>query len=205
MRKLLNVVLAFMLFSFISADNTISKKERKYATDLLQNSQKSLERSIEGLSDEQLSYKISDSSWSVEGNVKHLASVEQTIMGMIEDALKKPANPEKRADIKVTDEQMVKNYEDRSNKVKTLPSLEPQNNSFTSTSEALASIKQNREKAISFVNSTKEDLRNHVIEYPFGSYDCYQSILILGSHMNRHIQQIEEIKSQAEFPNLKAE
>ena len=130
----------------------------------------------------------------------HLAGVEQTILTMVEDALKKPANPDKRADIKVSDEQMIKNYESRANKVKTLASLEPQNISFASTSEALASLKQNREKAINFVNTTKEDLRNHVIEYPFGSYDCYQSILILGSHMTRHIQQIEEVKSQAGFP-----
>jgi hypothetical protein len=200
MKKLLVVLMGVMLFSFIGADKTISKKERKYATDLLQESRQSLEKAIAGLSDEQLKFQASDSEWSVEGNVKHLAQTEQTILGMIEDALKKPANPEKRADIKVSDEQMVKNYRDRSNKVKTISALEPPNISFASTAEALAALSQNREKAISFVNSTNEDLRNHVIEYPFGSYDCYQSVLILGSHMDRHIQQIEEIKSNPNFP-----
>jgi hypothetical protein len=192
--------MAFIFFSFALAGDTISKKERKDATDLLTSTHNAFLKSLEGLSNAQLNYKASDSTWSVDGNVKHLAVVEQTILGMVEDALKKPANPEKRADIKVSDEQLIKNYENRSNKVKTLPSLEPQNVSFTSTSEALSSLKQNREKAINFVNTTKEDLRNHVIEYPFGSYDCYQSILILGAHMNRHTQQIEEVKSQAEFP-----
>lgn len=200
MKKLFIATLALIFFSFIISDDTITKKERKNATDLLKNAQKALEKSIEGLSDAQLNYKASDSAWSIDGNVKHLAAVEQTILSMVEEALKKPANPDKRADIKVSDEQMIKNYENRSNKVKTLSSLEPQNISFTSTSEALASLKQNREKALNFINSTKEDLRNHVIEYPFGSYDCYQSILILGSHMNRHTQQIEEVKSQAGFP-----
>jgi hypothetical protein len=189
-----------MLFAFVAGDKTISKKERKYATDLLQDSRKALEKSIDGLTDEQLKFQASDSEWSIEGNVKHLAQTEQTILGMIEDAMKKAPNPEKRADIKVSDEQMVKNYEDRSTKVKTMSAFEPQNISFASAEEALASLKQNREKAIEFVNSTKEDLRNHVIEYPFGSYDVYMSVLILGSHMNRHIQQIEEIKSQAGYP-----
>src|SRR5688500_8079895 len=200
MKKLFIASLAFIFFSFVLSDDTISKKERKDATDLLKESQKELEKSIEGLSDAQLNYKASDSSWSVDGNIKHLAAVEQTILGMVEDALKKPANPDKRADIKATDEQLIKNYENRSNKVKTLSTLEPQNISFTSTSEALASLKQNREKAINFINTTKDDLRNHVIEYPFGSYDCYQSILSLGSHMTRHRLQIEEVKSHAEFP-----
>lgn len=200
MKKFFIASMALIFFSFVISDDTISKKERKDATDLLKEAQKEFEKSIAGLSDAQLNYKASDSAWSVDGNVKHLAAVEQTILSMVEDALKKPANPDKRADIKVTDEQMMKNYENRSNKVKTLSSLEPQNISFTSTSEALASLKQNREKAMNFINTTKDDLRNHVIEYPFGSYDCYQSILILGSHMNRHTQQIEEVKSQAGFP-----
>lgn len=200
MKNVFFSAIALVFLSFAIDGDTISKKERKDASDLLKDSHGTLLKSLEGLSEVQLNYKASDSSWSVDGNVKHLAAVEQTILTMVEDALKKPANPEKRADIKVSDEQMMKNYENRTNRVKTLSTLEPQNISFTSTSEALASLKQNREKAMNFVNTTKEDLRNHVIEYPFGSYDCYQSILILGSHMNRHTQQIEEVKSQAGFP-----
>jgi hypothetical protein len=200
MRKLSAVLFAFMLFSFISADNTITDKERKYAATLLQDSQKAFERSIEGLSDAQLTYQATESSWSIEGNVKHLAFVEQAIMGMVEEALKKPANPEMRAEIDVTDEQMVRNYEDRSTKGKTGAAMEPQNISFKSTAEALASLKQDRVKSISFINSTDAALRNHVIKYPFGTRDCYQSILLLGAHMNRHIQQIDEVKSQPNFP-----
>ena len=200
MKRVFFAAMAFILLSFVIDGDTISKKERKDATDLLRETHGNFLKSLEGLSNTQLNFKASDSSWSVDGNVKHLAGVEQTILTMVEDALKKPANPDKRADIKVSDEQMIKNYVSRANKVKTLASLEPQNISFASTSEALASLKQNREKAINFVNTTQEDLRNHVIEYPFGSYDCYQSILILGSHMTRHIQQIEEVKSQAGFP-----
>jgi hypothetical protein len=200
MRKLSAVLFAFMLFSFISADNTITDKERKYAVTLLQDSHKALERSIEGLSDAQLTYQSSESSWSIEGNMKHLAFVEQAIMGMVEEALKKPANPEMRAEIDVTDEQMVRNYEDRSTKGKTGAAMEPQNISIKSTAEALASLKQDRAKSISFINSTDADLRNHVIKYPFGTRDCYQSVLLLGAHMNRHIKQIEEVKSQPHFP-----
>ena len=200
MKKLSSIVLAFLLFSFITADNAPSKKERKYATDLLKDTQMELAKSIEGLSESQLTYKPSDSAWSVEGCVKHLAATEQTIFGMIQASLQQSANPEKRAEIKVTDEQLVKGYEDRSKKVKTIDPLKPENIQFASTEEALKSLNENREKIISFINSTKEDLRNHVIEYPFGSFDAYQSILIIASHTNRHTQQIEEVKSQAEFP-----
>ena len=200
MKKLLSAVMAFTLIAFVSSDKTITEKERKHATTLLQDTYKAFEKSIEGLSEEQINFKAGEDKWSIDGNIRHLAAVEQTILNTVEDALKRTANPDKRADIKVNDEQLVKNYEDRSNKVKTLQSLEPQSTTFATTADALASLKQNREKTISFVNSTKDDLRNHVIAYPFGSYDSYQSILILAGHMTRHVKQIEEVKAQTGYP-----
>src|SRR5580765_1993387 len=114
---------------------------------------------------------------------------------MIDDALKQPANPEKRSEIKVTDEQIIKNLEDRSTKIQTIDPMKPENTSFKSASEALDSFKQDRDKLISYVKNTKDDLRNHVLVLPIGTYDCYQLILLIGSHSNRHTQQIEEVKA----------
>ena len=200
MKKLTGIVLAFMLISFISADNTLTKKERKFAVDLLQDTHKALQKSIEGLADEQLNFKASDSTWSVDGCVKHIAVSEKILFSAVEDALKKPANPEKRADIKVTDEQLVNFLENRTQKVKTMDAMKPENTQFQSTADALSSLNESTKKIIDFVNSTQDDLRNHVVELPFGSYDAYQVILIIGSHKNRHTQQIEEVKAQTGFP-----
>jgi hypothetical protein len=200
MKKLTGIVLAFMLISFISADNTLTKKERKFAVDLLKDTHKALQKSIEGLTDEQLNFKASDSTWSVDGCVKHIAVSEKILFGAVEDALKKPANPEKRADIKVTDEQLVNFMESRTQKVKTMDAMKPENTPFQSTADALNSLNESSKKIIDFVNSTQDDLRNHVVELPFGSYDAYQVILLIGSHKNRHTQQIEEVKAQTGFP-----
>ena len=106
MKNVFIASMAFVFFSFVLVGDTISKKERKDATDLLKDTHNALLKSLEGLSEAQLNYKVSDSTWSVDGNVKHLAVVEQTILSMVEDALTKPANPDKRANIKVSDEQM---------------------------------------------------------------------------------------------------
>jgi hypothetical protein len=200
MKKLTGILMAFMLISFISADNTLTQKERKFATDLLKSTQTALQKSVEGLSDAQLNFKASDSTWSVDGCVKHIAVSEKILWGAVEDALKKPANPEKRADIKVTDDQLVNFLENRTQKVKTMDAMKPENTTFTSTADALNSINESREKIIDFVNTTQEDLRNHVVQLPFGTYDAYQVILIIGSHSNRHTQQLEEVKANAGFP-----
>lgn len=200
MKKLTGIVIAFLLISFISADNPLTKKERKFAIDLLKDTHKALEKSVEGLSEEQLNFKASDSTWSVDGCVKHIAVSEKILYSAVEEAIKKPANPEKRADIKVTDEQLVNFMENRTQKVKTMDPMKPENTQFQSTADALNSIKESRKKIIDYVNTTKDDLRNHVVELPFGSYDAYQVILMIGSHSNRHTQQIEEVKAQAGFP-----
>lgn len=197
---MLIAVMALMMVSFVASDTPISKKERKYAVDLLKDTKKALMKSIDGLSEAQLNFKASDSTWSVDGCVKHIAVSEQNFLNMIEETMKQPANPEKRADIKVTDEQLVGFLENRTTKVKTMDALKPENTKFTSTQDAVNSIKESREKLLKFVNSTNEDLRNHVITLPFGSYDVYQVILLIGSHCNRHTQQIEEVKANPSFP-----
>ncbi len=200
MKKLLSIFTAFVLLSFITSDNTLSQKERKFAKDLLTDTQKALVKSFEGLSDEQMNFKASDSTWSVDGCVKHIAIADKTLWGAVEDALSKPANPEKRADIKVTDEQLVGFLENRTQKVKTMDMMKPENSPFKSNEEAMNSINESVKKITDFVDTTTQDMRNHVVTLPFGTFDAYQVVLIIGSHTNRHTQQIEEVKSQAGFP-----
>ena len=200
MKKLSSILLAFVLLSFITSDNPLTQKERKFATDLLKDTQKSLVKSFEGLSPEQLNFKASDSTWSVDGCIKHIAVADKTLWSAVEDALSKPANPEKRADIKVTDEQLVGFLENRTQKVKTMDMMKPENSPFKSTEEALTSINESVKKISDFIDTTTQDMRNHVVTLPFGTFDAYQVTLIIGSHTNRHTQQIDEVKAQPAFP-----
>jgi hypothetical protein len=200
MKKLLIFSMALVMISFISADKPLTKEEREKATTLLKDTETGVEKAIAGLSEDQLQFRASDSTWSVEGCVKHIAITEQMLWQTVEQALAKPVNPEKRSSIKATDEQVVQMIESRAQKVKTMDPMKPENTPFTSTEDALKSFKENREKLINFVNTTQEDLRNRVIEFPFASFDAYQVILFIAAHSNRHTQQIDEVKAQAAFP-----
>jgi hypothetical protein len=51
-----------------------------------------------------------------------------------------------------------------------------------------------------FVATTSDDLRDHVVTLPFGSFDSYQMILFIAAHSNRHTQQIDEVKADPNFP-----
>ncbi|HEU4575559.1 MAG TPA: DinB family protein [Chitinophagaceae bacterium] len=200
MKKLRMLLPALFLLSFTSVKQGLTDEERKAATDLLSQTEQGVFDAVKGLSEAQLTYKPGPDRWSVEDNAKHIAEAEQQLWTMVEAQIKQPANPDKRSDIKVTDQQVVQMIENRTQKVKTSPQLEPQNTPFKSLEEALASFKENREKLINYVKTTDDDLRNHVLTLPFGTYDAYQMILFIAAHSNRHTQQMDEVKADANYP-----
>lgn len=199
MKKLLFFLVAAITLSFTAAEG-VTKKEKKSAIKFLKETEKGVLESVKGLSEAQLKFKPAEDRWSVEDCMKHIAATEIALWQMTDGALKQAANPEKRADIKMTDEQVKTKIEDRSVKVKTFPPMEPQNTSYKSMEEAISSFKDNRSKLIDYTKGTSEDLRNHVATLPFGSLDCYQMILFIAAHSNRHMQQINEVKADPNFP-----
>lgn len=180
--------------------NELTAKERETATRLSLQTESEVFSAVKGLSQAQLNFKPAAGKWSVEECVKHIAAAEKTLWAMVEVSLQQPANPQKRASIQFTDEELIKAVEDRSHKSTTFAALEPANAPYHTTAEALAAFKENREKLIAFIKSTNQDLRNHVSVLPIGTYDAYQFVLLISAHSNRHVQQIEEVKTNINFP-----
>ena len=199
MKKIFLMASAVLMLSFLVVD-PISKKERKDAIKLLKDTEKGVKDQVNGLTEAQLKFKPAPDKWSVEECVKHIAKSEEMLWQMTDSIIKAAANPDKRSEIKLTDEQVIQRIEDRSTKIKTMEKLMPENIPLKNTEEALESFKKNREKLIEYVKSTNEDLRNHVAMLPFGTIDGYQAILFIAAHSNRHTQQIMEVKADPNFP-----
>lgn len=200
MKKSVLFLSILMLFAFKTKEASLTQQERDFASKFLKDTETEVFNAVKDLSEAQLKFKPAADKWSVEECVKHIAISETNLWTMVDASLKKPANSEKRSDIKMTDEQLVKGVEDRTNKIKTSDALKPENTPYKSVAEALASFKENREKLIAFVNNSKDDLRAHVSALPMGSFDAYQLILLISAHSNRHTQQINEVKADANFP-----
>lgn len=200
MKKLFLMASTLLMLSFLVSDNAISKKERNYAAKLLKETEKGVKEQVKGLTEAQLKFKPAPDRWSIEECVKHIAASEEMLWKMADGTIKAAANPEKRSEIKLTDEQVIQKIEDRSMKVKTNEKLMPENITLKDTEEALEFFKKNREKLIEYVKSTNEDLRSHVATLPFGTLDSYQLILFIGAHSNRHTQQIMEVKADPNYP-----
>lgn len=184
----------------IENDTAPSKQERKTAVSLLKETRADVLNTIKGLSETQLNFKASPEKWSVKECMYHIAISEKNLWAMMEGAMKSQANPEKRAEIKITDEQLIEMMEDRSSKVKTVESFEPKSTPYQYLDDAVNAFKVMRADHIKYMKSTTEDMRNHVVQMPFGWLDCYQLCLMIASHSNRHMQQMKEVIADTDFP-----
>jgi len=181
-------------------NNSLSKSERKYAIGLMKDSYKEVLKTIGDLSESQLNYKPSPEKWSVKECFYHIVATEKGIGSMLEGLMKSPVNPEKRSEIKLTDEEFVALIRDRSRKVQAAEPFQPQNIRYQTVAEAMSEFKTIRTDHIRYMKTSTEDMRNHVAPMPFGTIDGYQLYLMLAAHCNRHTQQMKEVMSSPGFP-----
>ena len=198
-KKLFVLVFAIAAMSFNKASSGLTDAERKQAIQLLQNTRDALVKKVGGLSEAQLNFKPDPNVWSVAECVEHIAISENNLFGFCQIALQQPADPSKRSEVKMSDEDIVKMITDRTSKMKTQEAFEP-TGKFGSFDATLTEFKAKRDYNINYVRTTEDDLRNHYNDFPFGKIDAYQTILFMAAHSKRHIAQIEEVMKNPNFP-----
>ncbi len=106
--RLLLTLLVVTGFAGTINDTSLSKQERKFAITHLKDTKTDLLKSIRGLSDAQLNFKPSPDQWSIKECFYHLAVAESGFWDILETSMKKPATPEKRSEVKISDEDLLK-------------------------------------------------------------------------------------------------
>jgi len=152
---------------------------------------------VRGLSPAQLEYKASRDRWSIREVVSHLAVAEPDYWRDIQKALKAaPDMKEKKS--AATDADILWYGIDRVIHTKTGGGHEKVD-TYKDLGEALAKFQTLRATMIDYIKSTNDDMRAH----SFGDrevIDCWQWMLEISTHAERHIQQIREIKNEPNFP-----
>lgn len=197
MKRLFLLLSLSALFSFIHS-NTITDTERKFAIDNLKQTQADLIASVKGLSDAQLNFKAAPDRWSILECVQHITLASQGIWQGQQAAMKQPNDSNWKAS--ATDEMIIKKTEDRSNKLQAPEPFRPVHSPYKTLDETLKAFNEERDKLIEYVRTSQDDMRAHFIKAPFGVFDCYQMILLLSAHTNRHTQQLNEVKADPNFP-----
>ncbi len=200
MKRLLLSILSIALITNLAiAQTTLTDEERGKAMDHLKKTNAELLKTVKGLSEEQLNYKMSEDSWSIANCVEHIAISETNIFGIVQMTLQNDPDPSLRSEVKMSDDQILGLIESRTQKVKTREEFEP-TGKFGDYKGSLAEFKTKRKENMKYVKSSEDDLRNRYFDFPFGKVDAYQVVLFMSGHTKRHTDQIKEVMASAGFP-----
>ena len=201
MQKLLFLLLpAALLLSFSLPSGSLTKEERENAVKSLKETKSNLLQSLKNLSDAQVNFKASPERWSIKECVEHITLAEKGLWQMEEASLKAAATPEKRSEVKITDDGLMKIITDRSQKLTAPEPFRPEKYKVAELSDVVKDFTAERNELIEFVKKTDDDMRNHMVTMPFGTIDSYQLLLMISGHCNRHTQQINEVKADPNYP-----
>jgi len=181
-----------------SQEMRMTEAERTEVIELLLKSEQEMLQAIDGLTDQQWTFKPAPERWSVGEVVEHIVLAEALLFDTAVKALDGQLDEAWNATLAKT-EVLRKALPDRSRRVDAPAAIKPQQ---AMTRAALVSrFKEQRAKALAFVRATDKPLKAHTAPNPFfGSLNAHQWLLYIPLHHVRHNQQIAEVKGSSGYP-----
>ena len=174
--------------------------ERQAALEQFRASHDRLLKLVERLTPAQWSFRPGEGKWSIADCLEHVTAVESRVFGSIQKQLAGPGDPEKRKLTEGKDATVRRMIPDRSTKIEAPEPVRPTGR-WPEIPELLAQYRATRERSMKFVEETEADLRSRSWQHiALGELDCYQWLLAMGHHGDRHAKQMEEIQEHPKFP-----
>ncbi|HKF23140.1 MAG TPA: DinB family protein [Candidatus Angelobacter sp.] len=173
--------------------------ERRRLTQYLTETRERLLGLTRAFTAEQLDHKPAPDRWSVAENLEHLTIAETRTLPRVEDALRGSSDPAKQSAWEGREEALKQAVVDRTNRYQAPEFVRPTGR--WRHDELFRQLEDVRGRTLEFVATTNAGIRQHFFPHPvFGELDCYQWLMIMGSHFERHRAQIEEVIADASFP-----
>ena len=201
-RLLLVLCVGFMCHaSLASEDPNMSAEDRAKVIKLLKDSHQQTLDLMAGLTEEQLKFKPAPEKWSVLEVAEHISLAEGLLFNAVEGALAAKENPEWETKTKGKTEFLERVMVNRDRKATAPESIVPSGK--LTRDEVIAKLKESRAKTLKFAEETKLPLKAHTLDHPFpvfNTLNAYQWLIYIPLHNIRHNKQIEEVKSDPNFP-----
>jgi DinB superfamily len=176
----------------------MEQAERDRMCRQLSQSRELLRQAVSDLSAEQRTFRPAADRWSVADCIEHLTVVENFTVKRIQQLLEQP--PAGPPDTNGKDQLIMDHVPVRARRVKGPEAVMPSGR-WADFDELLHHFEAARHNTIGFAEATEADLRAYAFPHPFlGPLDCYQWLLFLATHCERHVRQMEEVKSDPAFP-----
>ncbi len=191
------VILITANFSFAQIEH-----DKDYLVNYYEQTLENLETAVEKLSEKQLQFKSAPDKWSVSQCLEHIVLSEKMLLEYVKKTMELAPTPERKAEVKMTDEGLINAMTDRSFKAQAPKEMVPKEKGIYKTAaKALEDLRAERSEILEYLNDFSiDDMRSRISESPFGLVDAYHSFLYIPSHTARHTLQIEEIKATKGFP-----
>ncbi len=189
------VAIALIASTAVAGPMTAGERQRLVAH--LEMTESWLDDEVKDLSDAQLKFKMTPTSWSVEEVVMHVAIAEPQYWDQFKQSLAKPPQPDFKP--QATDVAMLWYGIDRTQRTTTGEARVPRDQ-FPDMKSSLASFKKLRAEIMKTAKETQDDLRGR--QFLTASQDLYQWLLMISAHSQRHIMQIREVKAHRDFPKM---
>jgi hypothetical protein len=196
---MIGIAICLALFS-VAQTNEWTPKDRQYLLDHLVRSRDELLREISGLSPEQIRFRENPDRWNINEVVEHICLWEMLFAYEIHNGIAAGKNPER-----IGKGRTDKDFEGFILEEKPHHALDYTKPYSYSVPRGMNSQESNRDwflkmrnESIDYVKSTPEDLRAY-----FNSWgSLHQVFIYVYGHTDRHLKQIQKIKSDPAFPKL---
>jgi DinB superfamily len=181
-----------------TADPKMTKGERAELIELLNKSEKEFLQAVEGLSQQQWSFKPGPDRWSVAECAEHIVLAEALLFETATTSLT-AASDEKWEDTLRKTDILRRALPNRSTKVDAPAAIKPRQ--AMTRQQLMARFKEQRARALAYVQETEAPLKAHTAANPFfGPLNAHQWLLYIPLHHLRHNLQIAEVKSSSSYP-----
>jgi hypothetical protein len=194
LRTLVASTLLALLFAVPLVGQGMHPDDRRRLIAHLEMTESWLVDELDGVSAEQLKFRMTPDSWSIMDVVEHLAIAEPQYWRRVQDSMKQPPTSRKS---EVTDADILWYGIDRTNRERAVKADLPQGR-WNDTRIALAEFRKARATMLQYARTTEDDLRSRRLLD--GTMDVYQWFLMISTHGQRHILQIREIKAHPAYP-----
>jgi hypothetical protein len=195
-------LLTALTAGLLAAPAPLTDADRTALVTELKASQQAVVDTVKGLTPEQLAFKPGPDRWSVAECLEHIAATEPMLFGgFIQGKVLKspPASEADRAKTAGKDSGVMTMVTDRSKKFQAPNEIRPTGR-WTGKDALLKAFEDARATTLEWTQTTKEDLRAHVMSGPGGDMDGYQWMMYLSGHTRRHLAQMKEVMSSPNFP-----
>ncbi|MGA9883997.1 MAG: DinB family protein [Candidatus Acidiferrales bacterium] len=181
----------------------MTSADRERAVSYLSQTRDNILRAASGLSPAQLQFKPAPGRWSVAECLEHIVTVEHRVLDGMTSALQQPVESAKRSAFDGRDDELLQIVTDRSNPRQAPEAIHPSNR--WPHDQLIPEFQAARKRSIDLAANSECDPRQHFFAHrAFGELDCYQWLLLVAAHGDRHRAQIDEVLGSPNFPRAAA-